>query len=131
MVSGRGRTGLAPGADQACGNLCRGTRDPWEFGKGLRVVPPGDVDAARCTASAGAVRIPARLFSTDAGSDRRGLDFRGRLATNYTDWRRSPGSTALRRGEMRVIKSWIVPPTVISILIVISLIAYSTVRAFG
>src|SRR3954469_9634776 len=104
MVPGRGRTGLAPRADQACGNLRRGLRDPWEFGKGVRVVSPGDSDATRCTASAGAVRIPARLFSTDAGSDRRGLDFRGRLETKYTDWRRSPGSTAIRRGEMRVIK---------------------------
>jgi hypothetical protein len=32
---------------------------------------------------------------------------------------------------MRVIKTWIVPPTVIPVLIVISLIAYATVRALG
>ena len=53
--------------------------------------------------------IPARRLPTDAGSDRGGQAFCGRLEAKNTDPHCSLGSPAIPRGEMRVIKTWICP----------------------
>src|SRR6266550_2755247 len=129
MVPSRGRPGLAPRTTQTGRNACRRARHTREFGNSLRVVPVGDDEPARRPSPEGSVRLPARFVPVDAVSNRSGQTFCAKLEAEGGDRRGNVGSAGNVRGRTSVIRAWIVPPTVIPILIGLGLVAFVTLRA--
>lgn len=129
MVVGGRRAGPAPRASQARGIVCRRARRTWELDKSMRVVPLGDDQLARRKSPKCAVRLPAGLVASDAGSNRKGQVVRAKLEAGA-----AASCCSLRTSKFRwrthVTRSWFVPPIVIPLALFLSLMAYATLLAF-
>src|SRR5580704_8286862 len=129
MAAGRGRAGPAARATETRRGLRRGGRYIAQPRRRVRVVPTGGAGPAGRPSAPGAIRIRACRLAFDPGANRQGETLCAELDAKAADGS-SRSFTRTSRRKRRAMKGWFVPPIVIPILIVVSLLGYASFRAF-
>jgi len=130
MAVGRGRTGIAPGSAQTCGGVCHRARHIGQPRGRVPVVPPGGAGLARHTSAPSAIGVRAHRLPFAPSANRSGETLCARLDAEAADASRSLTFPRTIRRRRRAMKGWFVPPIVIPIVIVVSLVGLASFRAF-